>query len=73
MPQPPKAFWEEFWEEFGRSSGGVREGFWEEFGERMEFWELMFNRAPLYFLIQRSTVFVYMVILTIWYINSRLW
>ena len=47
--------------------------FWEEFGERMEFWELMFNRAPLYFLIQRSTVFVYMVILPIWYINSRLW
>ena len=73
MPQPPKTFWEEFWEEFRRSSGGVREEFWEEFGERMEFWELMFNRAPLYFLIQRSTVFVYMVILTIWYIHSRLW
>ena len=47
--------------------------FWEEFGERMEFWELMFNRAPLYFLIQRATVFVYMVIFTIWYIHSRLW
>ena len=46
--------------------------FWEEFGERMEFWELMFNRAPLYFLIQRTTVFVYMVIFTIWYICSRL-
>ena len=46
---------------------------WEEYWERMEFWELMFNRAPLYFLIQRATVFVYMVIFTIWYIHSRLW
>ena len=45
--------------------------FWEEFWE--EFDERMFNRAPLYFLIQRATVFVYMVIFTIWYIHSRLW
>ena len=48
--------------------------FWEDgtFWERVEIWEGMFNRLPLYFLIQRTTVFVYMVIFTIWYIHSRL-
>lgn len=59
MPQSPKTFWERMGED------GT---FWE----RVEIWEGMFNRLPLYFLIQRTTVFVYMVIFTIWYIHSRL-
>ena len=48
--------------------------FWEDgtFWERVEIWEGIVNRLPLYFLIQRTTVFVYMVIFTIWYIHSRL-
>ena len=67
MPQAPKTFWEDgtFWE---------RVEIWEgvEIWKRVEIWEGMFNRLPLYFLIQRTTVFVYMVIFTIWYIHSRL-
>ena len=63
----------DLWKDLRDLWEGTWEEFCEEWRERMEFWELMFNRAPLYFLIQRSTVFVYMVILTIWYINSRLW
>ena len=59
MPQAPKTFWERVGED------GT---FWE----RVEIWEGIVNRLPLYFLIQRTTVFVYMVIFTIWYIHSRL-
>jgi len=59
MPQAPKTFWERMGED------GT---FWE----RVEIWEGIVNRLPLYFLIQRTTVFVYMVIFTIWYIHSRL-